>query len=355
LHHLADAPYSSLTTPLVDIRYCLMRNHGLEPGQYEHEKIIKIAQTIHYWERTSRSLESCLLSFGLESSLVRELMISIANTQSIKQIDAKLLIDSLRPTESSTSCSFSGSSDAIFKSTTKVDLYGNLCIHLRKYRTNRPPATGAIAEDSLRSHSNRARSGGIHSLLSFWFEDKDPAGMHDIALSGSLAALNTLPEGICLSDLLHDIRLTKNEVAHYAYLSYYFHESYDSKSRTIEVEYINLANIYICDNIFRDPVRPSFPHFGQAKLGTSSIQSIVAFEIFLASEAFKAYGIDRVHLVRLYESMVNDSRIIELHPKLQVYLLAARFGMEPLGCSVVSQSSHLMKYYRFLGAAEKFS
>jgi hypothetical protein len=94
---------------------------------------------------------------------------------------------------------------------------------------------------------------------------------------------------------------------------------------------------------------------GQAKLSASSIQSIVGLEIFLAGEAFQAYGIDRSHLVRLYVSLVKDSRIIELHPKLQVYLLAGRFGMQPLGCSAVSQSSHFMKYYRFLAVAEKLS
>jgi hypothetical protein len=354
LHHLADSPYSPLTTPLVDIRYCLMQDHGLEPGQYQHENIIQTAQMIPYWERTPRSLETCLLDVGLNSSFVRELMISIANTESVKRVDAKLLIDSLCSAELSTSCSFSCSSDAVFKSTTRVDLYGNLCIHLRTQRTEQRPASGAIAEDSLRSHSNRARCGGIHSLISFWFEDKDSAGIHNIVLSRFLAEFNTFSECFDLTELLHSTRLTRNEVAHYAYLSCYFHELYESKSNAIDEEYLNLANSYIGNNSFSDPVRPSFPRFGQAKLGVCSIQSIVAFEIFLAREAFQAYGIDRAHLVRLYESLVKDSRIIELHPKLQDYLLAGRFGIEPLGCSVVSQSSHLMKYYRFLSIAEMF-
>lgn len=346
LLHSPDPPYSPLTIPIVDIRYCLITLYSLDIGEPLHESLISAARSIPYWERNLSSLKSCLLENGFDPVLISSLVEYLADADSVKIIDAGLLLDELTMLDSRSdriSVSFCCQS---LKQISSVDLYKDLSIHIRSQSNTRTRASISSALSNVDLYSELNDSACLHSFLSYWIEDQDPYRLHeilymDIRSSTALQSIvdHSLREGATI--------LTRNEITHFYYLSAYFFRILTAHLVDLDAEYYRLARFCLDSRLEYFPSKPSFFRYNIDGASALSIETCIALEIFLTSEAFGLYCLDRLHLLQLYASYVNPISMNSFPVMIQDYLLVRTFGIGPLGVSRMMQDVHNLKYSEY--------
>lgn len=343
LLHSPNPPYSSLTIPLVDIRYCLLIDYGLSLSNYEHKLVIKAARSIPYWERTDLALSKYMLKNGFEFNYVSNLISSLNSRQSVKKIDADLLITDLCILQKGAIYENKVLLGNNFKQLSAINLYKQISFDFRK--TIKSQDLESYSSPNLSSESIFDSTGNafLNSFFGFWFEDKDPQSINNELYKDIFAS--SVPVKLLDYSRHHsNCVLTKSEIYCFYYISSYFYRLKSIWLDKIGSEFQNLANIYMNSN---ECLAPSFPVIPVDEFNILDNKSCIAFEIFVTAQIFRAYALDRLHLKRLYRTHIDISKMLLLPDLLQDYVLAKTFGIGPLGCSWEAQQTHNLKYIEY--------
>lgn len=351
LHHLAEAPYTPLTIPLVDIRNCLKLYLNLEIGSDLHEHIIKAARRVPYWDRLPQSLCSQLQNIGISDELASNLLHYLSTSNSVKQNDALVLIDAF----ASKNC-YSSKDEApilfpkaIYASS--IDLYSSIALASRLPSNSIPSNLNPASSLSI-TQDTHAESSNLHAFVSFWIEqnkqidlESNVIGLIKPGLANLLYSIESEPEQP--SSLL-----TRSELSHFYFLSGYFQELQKVNSEYMNDDLIKCARHYVSSVATSNHVKPAFPSVLHYDKLTDLAFSLLAFEIFLSSLIFEFYRLDLSHLIGLYTQLTNDNHFGSHTSMLQRYLLIRFFGISVLGGSDSSKDSHHVRYVAFCNTME---
>ena len=351
LHHLAEAPYSPLTIPLVDIRYCLGTFLDLDIGSDYHELIIRAARQVPYWERTATSLYTQLLKFNIRPEVASNLINKITSTTSVKQLDALKLIEEISNSKPPSTKKTYVTPTSTRNYVSATDLY---CWISLEIRANHYSGIGIIDLQKTLTMGEVffQQSSNVHGFISFWIEE-----CADVTFKANVAQLsqhslqqlfNTLEAGHQSPTSF----LTKNEISHFYYLSSCFNELRHLNKNYLDENLIHLASSHVSFISEHSQLQPAFPPALFLDKSTNSSLSALALEIFLCEHFFNFYRLDLRHLTNLYNTVSGGKQISSLPQALQIYLVIRFFGISALGASDSVKISHYMKYVNFYNIVE---